>query len=46
METEKAIRKLEVKMQAPLRILATKKLKQISASSSQHNTSTKRHHTP
>jgi hypothetical protein len=28
-------------MQAPFRILATKKLKQISASSTQHNTSTK-----
>jgi hypothetical protein len=41
METEQAIRKLDVKMQAPFRILATKKLKQISASSTQHNTSTK-----
>jgi D-alanyl-D-alanine carboxypeptidase len=42
METEQAIRKLDINMQALFRILATKKLKQISASSSQHNTSTKR----
>jgi hypothetical protein len=42
METEQAIRKLDRKMQAPFRILAAKKLKQINTSSNQHNTSTKR----
>jgi len=42
METEQAIRMLDGKMQAPFRILATKKLKQISASDNQHNVMAKR----
>jgi len=41
-ETEKAIRMLDSKMQAPFRILATKKLKQISASDNHHNETAKR----
>jgi uncharacterized coiled-coil protein SlyX len=42
METEQAIRKLDIKMQAPFRTLAAKKIKQINTSINQHNTSTKR----
>jgi len=42
METEQAIRMLDIKMQAPFRILATKKLKQFSASDNQHNVMAKR----
>ena len=42
METEQAVRMLDSKMQAPLRILATKKLKQISASDNHHNVMAKR----
>jgi len=42
METEQAIRMLDSKMQAPFRILATKKLKQICASDSHHNETAKR----
>jgi len=41
METEEAIRVLDSKMQAPFRILATKKLKQISASDNHHNETAK-----
>jgi 23S rRNA maturation mini-RNase III len=41
METEQAIRKLDSKMQAPYRILATKKLSQLSASN-HHNIMAKR----
>jgi hypothetical protein len=41
-ETEQAIRKLDIRMQAPFRMLANKKLKQISATSSEHNTAAKR----
>jgi len=37
METEQAIRMLDSKMQASFRILATKKLKKISASDNHHN---------
>ena len=36
-ETEQAIRMLHIKMQAPFRILGTKKLKQISVSDNYHN---------
>jgi hypothetical protein len=42
METEQAIRKLDIKMQALFRILATKKIRQISASSSHYNMAAKR----
>jgi len=42
METEQAIRMLDSKMQAPFRILATNKLKQISASDSHRNVMAKR----
>jgi len=42
METEQAIRMLDIKMQAPFRILATRKLKQISASNNHHNVMAKR----
>jgi len=42
METEQAIRILEPKMQSTHRILATKKLKQIKASSNHHNAEAKR----
>jgi len=42
METEQAIRMLDSKMQAPFRILATKKLKQISAFEKHHNETAKR----
>jgi len=42
METEQAIRMLDSKMQAPFRILATKKLKQISTSSNHHTAMAKR----
>jgi len=42
METEHALRMLDSKMQAPFRILATKKLKQISASDNHHNETAKR----
>jgi len=41
-ETEQAIRLLDSKMQAVFRILATKKLKQISASDNHHNVMAKR----
>ena len=40
-ETEQAIRILDIRMQAPLRILATKKLKELSASNSQQKTAAK-----
>ena len=42
METEQAIRKLDSKMQAPYRILATKKLRQLSASNHHNNIMAKR----
>jgi len=42
METDQAVRMLDMKMQAPFRILATKKLKQISVSDSLHNVMAKR----
>jgi hypothetical protein len=42
METEQAIRKLDVKMQALFRILATKNLRHISASSCHYNMAAKR----
>jgi len=42
METEQTIRMLDIKMQAPFRILATKKLKQISLSDNHHNVMAKR----
>jgi len=42
MQTEQAIRMLDSEMQAPFRILATKKLKQISASDNHHNVMAKR----
>ena len=41
METEEAVRMLDSKMQTPFRILATKKLKQISASDNHHNETAK-----
>jgi len=44
METEQAIRMLEPKMQSAHRILATRKLKQIKASSNHHNVEAKRTH--
>jgi len=43
METEEAISMLDSKMLAPFRILATKKLKQISASDNHNNETSKRH---
>jgi len=43
METEEAVRMLDSKMLAPFRILATKKLKQISASDNHNNETSKRH---
>jgi len=42
METEQAVRMLDSKMQAPFRILATKKLKQMSASDNHYNETAKR----
>ena len=42
METEQAIRKLDSKMQAPHRILATKKLRQLRASDHHNNVMAKR----
>ena len=42
METTQAIRKLDSKMQAPYRILATKKLRQLSASNHHNNIMAKR----
>jgi hypothetical protein len=42
METEQAIRMLDSKMQAPFRILATKKLRQISTSDNHNNVMAKR----
>jgi hypothetical protein len=41
METEQAIRTVDSKMQGPFRILATKTLKQVNASSNHHNCETK-----
>jgi hypothetical protein len=43
METERAIKLLDVKLQNPFRILATIKLKQILHSGNQDNTTHKRH---
>jgi hypothetical protein len=42
METELTIKKLDTKMQAPYRILASKKLNQIRTSCNHHNTEAKR----
>jgi hypothetical protein len=42
METERAIRTLDHKTQAPFSILATKKLRQIKSASSYHNSTAKR----
>jgi hypothetical protein len=44
LETELAIRKLDIKMQAAYRILASRKLNQIQASCSHYNTEVKRHY--